>query len=225
MPVSGIGLVLGIIGFIVAKAGQKSGSGFPVAGSAVSLLGLGVSVAWLTAMTYLVKDVDKAEVNKGYGRRSRPSGLNEEKRDPEGPATAVTALELNNQYRATPPGGRQVQRQEVWRCRIGTVKEVNRRAARRFRRATTSGNDGGPLRIQWANRDSLLNLPAVRSSPSAAVQGVSHRDGDGGEVHPDPGRESGTPGKVGKPGTARQKGKVENPRTWSEASPRVGRLG
>jgi hypothetical protein len=47
LPLSGVGLVLGVVGLIVALTRDKQGLGFPIAGSSVSGAAILISVIWL----------------------------------------------------------------------------------------------------------------------------------------------------------------------------------
>jgi hypothetical protein len=47
LPLSGLGLILGIVGFVIACTRKGSGIGFPVAGSAISLVAIAIGSVWL----------------------------------------------------------------------------------------------------------------------------------------------------------------------------------
>jgi hypothetical protein len=47
MPVSGVGLVLGVCGFIIVQVSKRGSVGFPIAGSAVSFVALAIAGLWL----------------------------------------------------------------------------------------------------------------------------------------------------------------------------------
>jgi hypothetical protein len=93
-PVAGIGLLLGVIGLIVSLTGKQSGVGFPIAGSAVSLLGLCIAGAWLAISTLWVKNV-------GDELKAQGEKIERERQEIRtGPATKVTAAALYKEYNA-----------------------------------------------------------------------------------------------------------------------------
>jgi TolA-binding protein len=59
MPVSGLGLVLGIVGMGICVLRKGSGLGFPIAGFAVSFLALAVACIWIGLMGAAKKTVDE----------------------------------------------------------------------------------------------------------------------------------------------------------------------
>ena len=93
-PIAGIGLLLGVIGLIVSLKGKQSGVGFPIAGSAVSLLGLCIAGVWLAITTLWVKNV-KEEVQVQSAKVAQ-----ERQEIREGPASKVTASTLYKEYNA-----------------------------------------------------------------------------------------------------------------------------
>jgi hypothetical protein len=91
-PIAGIGLLLGVIGLIVSLTGKQSGIGFPIAGSAVSLLGLCIAGAWLAITTVFFKQAsDQAQAQMQREQQERQAIR-------EGPATKVTAAALYKEY-------------------------------------------------------------------------------------------------------------------------------
>jgi len=93
-PIAGVGLLLGVIGLIVSLAGKQSGVGFPIAGSAVSLLGLCIAGVWLAISTLWVKNV-------GEEVKAQSEKMAQERQEiREGPVTKVTAAELYKEYKA-----------------------------------------------------------------------------------------------------------------------------
>src|SRR5262249_55839208 len=63
IPVSGLGLVLGLIGFVIVMVSKKGSTGFPIAGSVVSFIALAVAGLWFLVcagmMTGMQKGVEK----------------------------------------------------------------------------------------------------------------------------------------------------------------------
>jgi hypothetical protein len=91
-PVAGIGLLLGAVGLIVALMTKRTGVGLPVAGSAVSFVGLCIAGAWLAVSTLWVREVGK-EVQAQAAREEQ-----ERQAIREGPAVEVTAAALQKEY-------------------------------------------------------------------------------------------------------------------------------
>jgi hypothetical protein len=60
MPVSGLGLFFGIVGLVVAVVAKRGGTGFPIAGSAVSLAALAVAGLWFLICAGMMTGVKKA---------------------------------------------------------------------------------------------------------------------------------------------------------------------
>jgi hypothetical protein len=60
MPVSGLGLVLGIIGFVMVIASKRGGLGFPIAGSSVNVAALAMGAVWLLLCTGLMNSTKNA---------------------------------------------------------------------------------------------------------------------------------------------------------------------
>jgi hypothetical protein len=133
LPFVIVGLLLGIIGFIVAKVGQKSGIGLPIAGMVVSLIGLIISVAWIGAMAYFVKDAQAMQAQ-------------EEKDIREGPAITVSAVELFGQYK-----GNQLDADQKYKDKVlelsGAVAQV----------ATQEGIDKFTVELQTGEADETID--------------------------------------------------------------------
>jgi hypothetical protein len=85
LPLVALGLLLGVIGFIVARRGRTTGAGLPIAGTLVCLLGVLSSAGWIAAIAWFARDAQ--------ARRAQ-----EEKEIREGPAIRVTAETLAAQY-------------------------------------------------------------------------------------------------------------------------------
>ena len=91
LPLSGLGLVLGVVGGVVAVARKGHGVGFPIAGSAISGLALAIGGFWLLLtlrFSGAFDDTTKASVaayqgpappptQPPLGSAARPAGLNE----------------------------------------------------------------------------------------------------------------------------------------------------
>ncbi len=58
MPVAGIGLLLGLVGLIVALNQKGRGIAFPIAGSATSVLGLGVGLYWMLVVARVTRTIE-----------------------------------------------------------------------------------------------------------------------------------------------------------------------
>ncbi|HEY7310722.1 MAG TPA: hypothetical protein VH643_15270 [Gemmataceae bacterium] len=93
-PVAGIGLLLGVIGLIVSLTGKQSGVGFPIAGSAVSLLGLCIAGAWLAITTLWVKNIGEEVQAQAEKREQERQAIR------TGPAIKMTAAALYKEYDA-----------------------------------------------------------------------------------------------------------------------------
>jgi hypothetical protein len=65
MPLSGLGLVLGIAGLVVAIIQRGRGMGFPIAGFAVSLVALVIGVFWLGLLGAVFKGTETAVKQSG----------------------------------------------------------------------------------------------------------------------------------------------------------------
>ncbi len=74
------GLLLGVIGIVVAKKSQRQGTGLPIAGTVVNALAILIGGAWLLVMALVF--------NKGGGDSTT---------DP-GPGIAITSLALDQEY-------------------------------------------------------------------------------------------------------------------------------
>jgi hypothetical protein len=55
MPVSGVGLALGVSGLIIVLVSKRGNAGFPIAGSAVSFVALAIAGLWLVVCTGIFK--------------------------------------------------------------------------------------------------------------------------------------------------------------------------
>ncbi|MCI0455800.1 MAG: DUF1559 domain-containing protein [Gemmataceae bacterium] len=64
MPIAGIGLLLGLVGLIVALNQKGRGIAFPIAGSATSVLGLGVGLYWMIVVARVTRTVE--DVGHGF---------------------------------------------------------------------------------------------------------------------------------------------------------------
>src|SRR5262245_61100865 len=98
LPFVGLGLLLGGIGIIVSKVGQKTGMGVPIAGTVVSAVGVVIAVGWLGAMALFVKD---AETRLEKDRQEKLARMEREEQElSDAPAIAITAADLSAQYEA-----------------------------------------------------------------------------------------------------------------------------
>jgi formylglycine-generating enzyme required for sulfatase activity len=84
LPFVGIGVVLGGIGILVAKFGQKSGMGMPIAGTAVNFAGLMIVAAWMAVLAFAVKDADTEQKQE----RRRGPAVAESSPEEDEPAAA-----------------------------------------------------------------------------------------------------------------------------------------
>jgi hypothetical protein len=72
-PISGIGVVLGIVGLIVAFTKQGSGLAFPIAGSATSLVALGLALYWIFVIQRATSELNRAaqEFRQGFEKAGK----------------------------------------------------------------------------------------------------------------------------------------------------------
>jgi hypothetical protein len=110
LPWVGIGLLCGIAGFFVARSRPNTGVGLPIAGTVVCLTAALISVGWVAGFHYLVK-------------RDEAKRLKEEQALREGPAIAVTAVHLFEQYRSDEAGADSKYKDKVLAL-SGTVVQV-----------------------------------------------------------------------------------------------------
>jgi hypothetical protein len=85
MPLSGLGLLLGIAGLVVAITQRSRGIGFPIAGSAVSLVALVIGVLWfsLSGMAGRPKGASDLVAVAGAGQDEEPKNPALPKAPPE----------------------------------------------------------------------------------------------------------------------------------------------
>jgi hypothetical protein len=110
--IAGLGLLLGTSGLIVSLVGKRSGIGLPIAGSLTSLVGLLVAGLWFVVIGWHAW-AGKQEVAK------------EEREIREGPALAVSAKELQNDYDANELDGDRKYKDQILEV-TGTVARVSK---------------------------------------------------------------------------------------------------
>ena len=55
VPLGVVGLILAVVGAIIAFTRQGAGIGFPIAGAAINLVAIVVAIGWFYGSSYLVK--------------------------------------------------------------------------------------------------------------------------------------------------------------------------
>jgi hypothetical protein len=158
LPLVGLGLLLGIIGFFVAQMGKKSGIGFPIAGSLVCLVGLMVSLAWIGLM---VVGVQNARIKlEEEAKELRRKEEQEAKDIREGQAVVVTAVDLFRQYKANELAGDNKYKDRVVEL-SGIVVRVN------------PGNGGPTVELKTDDEDENIDCEFPEKGAEDAAKLVS----------------------------------------------------
>jgi hypothetical protein len=107
LPVSGLGLLLGVAGGVVCFMRKGSGIGYPIAGAPVNLLALVIAGFWLGLISNASKKVDEALKERGTAKQSfnpaenspTPTAAHPEI-SPARPTVRMTSDQLLSQYAA-----------------------------------------------------------------------------------------------------------------------------
>lgn len=101
IPITAIGLLLGIIG--IFTSGQTTGRGLPIAGTSVSLVGLLIGIAWVAVAGVWMKETGErlnesmAEFEK-QAQVAEAKRVQDEKELREGKAIVLLATKLDDDY-------------------------------------------------------------------------------------------------------------------------------
>jgi hypothetical protein len=187
LPLAGIGLLLGFIGLLTQR--QTTGRGMPIAGTAVSLVGVVIGGIWLAVTVVWVKktgeDFQVAVQNAEERRQEAARVAEEQKRKAEkelreGKAIVITARKLDEDYDGNPLNADTRYKGKILEV-TGAVDRVNRD---RFGKAWIEfQTDSDAVMKCEFPRESHAQLEKIEANKNVTIRGrckgkVRNRDGD-----------------------------------------------
>jgi hypothetical protein len=154
LPLSGLGLLLAIIGFIVALARGGSSIGFPIAGGAVSALALAIGVvnfaAFRSAMKSLAGPPTLAQQAAGTGEAKQVPTYGLDQPIGNGDLTLTVSKPTIKQLRVERGGGREPLAMDERRLHV-TLKIENRSKTKRHAYGSVADDDETGMLDNFSN--------------------------------------------------------------------------